>query len=77
MLEIPLFAIFEISSQIRENALIWSSLIWSIHCNTKKLKVFEKTPRKSQHFRTSNWQLIGYLATNLIKLVTVKISGEL
>ena len=32
MFEIPLFAIFEILSQIRENSLIWSSLIWSTHC---------------------------------------------
>ena len=35
MFEIPLFAIFEILSQIRENSLIWSSLIWSTHCNQK------------------------------------------
>ena len=30
--KIPLFAVFEISCQIRENSLIWSSLIWSHHC---------------------------------------------
>ena len=31
--EIPLFAILAILCQIRENSLIWSSLIWSHHCN--------------------------------------------
>ena len=41
MFEIPLFAIFEILSQIRENFLIWSSLIWSTHCIYKSaLQIF-------------------------------------
>ena len=32
MFEIPLFAILAILCEIRENSLIWSSLIWSHHC---------------------------------------------
>ena len=32
MFGIPLFAILAILCQIRENSLIWSSLIWSHHC---------------------------------------------
>ena len=35
--KIPLFAILSISCQIRENSLIWSSLIWSHDCTTKFL----------------------------------------
>ena len=32
--KIPLFAILLIWGQIRENSLIWSSLIWSHHCTS-------------------------------------------
>ena len=35
MFKIPLFAILVILGQIRENSLIWSSLIWSTHCSTR------------------------------------------
>ena len=42
MLEIPEFTIFAISTQISENSLIWSPLIWSTHCN----RLFQEEERK-------------------------------
>ena len=49
MFEIPLFAIFAILCQIRENSLIWSSLIWSHHC----IALFYTLPRIHNHLKST------------------------
>ena len=52
IIKIPLFAILLILGQIRENSLIWSSLIWSLHCSATstiiKVAVRAKDKTKSQ-----------------------------
>ena len=50
MFEIPLFAILAISGQIRENSLIWSSLIWSHHCTSITVRF--------KNFRVENFRYL-------------------